>query len=78
MSMLFFNDLSGTRIEIHSSHLAMTQYRFITPNRRGKWYPSLGDAQARANAIGAGYLDASGNFVAYRGTVLEFREKAPA
>ncbi|WP_370034135.1 hypothetical protein [Qipengyuania mesophila] len=55
----------------------MTQYRFITPNRRGKWYPSLGDAQARANAIGAGYLDASGNFVAYRGTVLEFREKAP-
>ncbi|MFW2350644.1 hypothetical protein [Qipengyuania sp.] len=56
----------------------MTQYRFITPNRRGKWYPSLRDAQARANAIGAGYLDTAGNFVAYRGTVLELREKEPA
>ncbi|MDG5749452.1 hypothetical protein P8Q88_14835 [Qipengyuania sp. XHP0207] len=54
----------------------MTQYRFITPNRRGKWYDNLRDAQARANAIGAGFLDSAGTFVLYRGTVLEMREKA--
>ncbi|MBX7481369.1 hypothetical protein [Qipengyuania qiaonensis] len=56
----------------------MTQYRFITPNRRGKWYDNLGDAQARANIIGAGFLDAAGTFVSYRGTVLHMREKKPA
>ena len=48
-------------------------YRFITPKRRGKWYGSLAEAQARANAIGAGFLDSTGVFVAYRGTVLEMR-----
>ena len=56
----------------------MTQYRFITRNRRGKWYDTLTQAQAQANAIGAGFLDGAGNFVPYRGTVLELRESAPA
>ena len=56
----------------------MTQYRFITPNRRGKWYDTLRDAQKFANAIGAGFLDSAGSFVPYRGTVLEMREKAPS
>ena len=56
----------------------MTQYRFITPRRRGKWYDSLREAQTRACAIGAGFLDAAGTFVAYRGTILELREKASA
>lgn len=54
----------------------MTQYRFRTPHRSGKWYDSLDQAQRFANAIGAGFLDPSGSFVAYRGTVLELREKA--
>lgn len=49
----------------------MTRYRFITPKRRGKWYRTLAEAQARANLIGAGFMDAAGSFVAYRGTVLE-------
>ena len=49
----------------------MARYRYITPKRRGKWYPSLSEAQAHAQRIGAGFLDAAGTFVAYRGTVLE-------
>lgn len=49
----------------------MTKYRYITPRRRGKWYPSLNEAQAQANRIGAGFLDAAGTFVPYRGTILE-------
>lgn len=52
----------------------MTQYRYRTPNRSGKWYPSLAQAQRFANAIGAGFLDPTGTFIAYRGTVLELRE----
>ncbi|QPC99904.1 MULTISPECIES: hypothetical protein [Qipengyuania] len=56
----------------------MTQYRFLTPKRRGKWYDSLREAQARANAIGAGFLDGTGTFIPYRGTILEMREKEPA
>ncbi len=52
----------------------MTQYRFRTANRDGKWYNSLHQAQRFANAIGAGFLDPTGSFVAYRGTVLELRE----
>ena len=52
----------------------MTEYRFITPQRVGKWYRDLREAQRFANAIGAGFLDAAGRFQAYRGTVLEFRE----
>ena len=54
----------------------MTQYRFITPKRRGKWYDNLRDAQAFACRIGAGFLDAAGRFIAYRGTILEMRQKA--
>ncbi|GAB5347674.1 hypothetical protein [Alteriqipengyuania sp. 357] len=53
----------------------MIQYRFLTPKRRGKWYSTLGQAQAGARAIGAGFLDPGGTFVPYRGTVLEMREK---
>ncbi|WP_165853475.1 hypothetical protein [Aurantiacibacter aquimixticola] len=53
----------------------MTQYRFITRTRKGKWYDRLADAQAFAQRIGAGFLDARGRFVAYRGTVMEMREK---
>jgi hypothetical protein len=49
----------------------MSRYRFITPRRRGKWYASLREAQCYASAIGAGFLDPSGTFVPYRGTVLE-------
>ncbi len=53
----------------------MTQYRFRTSQRSGKWYNSLAQAQRFANAIGAGFLDPAGSFIAYRGTVLELREK---
>jgi len=49
----------------------MSRYRFITPRRRGKWYTDLREAQRYASAIGAGFLDPSGTFVPYRGTVLE-------
>lgn len=50
----------------------MTRYRFVTPRRRGKWYASLTQAQAFANAIGAGFLDRlTGRFVVYPGTRLE-------
>jgi len=52
----------------------MIQYRFITRHRTGKWYSDLRSAQLRANAIGAGFLDPAGNFVPYRGTVLELRK----
>ena len=58
--------------------IGMTQYRFITKNRKGKWYDRLSLAQAAAERIGAGFLDAAGNFVSYRGTVLEMREKPAA
>lgn len=51
------------------------QYRFINRNRRGKWYDDVREAQRRANEIGAGFLDASGHFQPYRGTVLELRER---
>ncbi len=53
----------------------MTQYRFRTPRRSGKWYDTLEQAQRFANAIGAGFLGPDGGFVAYRGTVLELRDK---
>jgi hypothetical protein len=47
-------------------------YRFVTPHRCGKWYPSLALAQDQAAHIGAGYLDRrTGSFVAYRETRLE-------
>ena len=57
----------------------MIQYRFRTRNRAGKWYSTLVEAQQQANRIGAGFTDALGGFVAYRGTILEMREQnAPA
>ena len=50
----------------------MQRYRFITPNRAGKWYPDLETAQRHACEIGAGFLaELSGEFCAYRGTTLE-------
>ena len=50
----------------------MFRYRFITPHRRGKWYPDLQTAQSFAVKIGAGFLERrSGRFFAYRGTKLE-------
>jgi hypothetical protein len=49
----------------------MSRYRFVTPRRRGKWYTSLREAQRYASAIGAGFLEPGGNFIPYRGTVLE-------
>lgn len=56
----------------------MFRYRFVTPHRRGKWYPDLKTAQRFASAIGAGFLEGrSGKFFAYRGTRLEV-EPAPA
>lgn len=50
----------------------MTRFRFVTPHRRGKWYPSLALAQRFAAAIGAGFLERrSGQFVLYRDAKLE-------
>lgn len=63
---IFWNAAGSRRLR-----QCMTRYRFITPKRRGKWYRTLAEAQARANLIGAGFMDAAGSFVAYRGTVLE-------
>lgn len=57
-----------------ASSLSMTQYRYIARGRRGKWYPTLIEAQFHANKIGAGFLDPAGQFVPYRGAVLEFRD----
>ncbi len=52
----------------------MFRYRFITPHRRGKWYPDLETAQRFAAAIGAGFLESrTGRFFAYRGTRLEVK-----
>ena len=56
----------------------MRQYRFITQHRKGKWYDKLASAQTFAERIGAGFLDAAGRFVTYRGTILEIREKPQA
>lgn len=56
----------------------MTQYRFITPTRVGKWYRTLADAQRAAMAIGAGFLCPAGSFTPYRGTVLELRDSGRA
>lgn len=50
----------------------MFRYRFITPHRRGKWYPDLTTAQRFAAQIGAGFLEQrSGRFFPYRDTRLE-------
>ncbi len=65
--------LRGTGRSAARFRHAMPEYRYITPRRRGKWYPNLLDAQRQANAIGAGFLDGTGTFVPYRGTILELR-----
>jgi len=50
----------------------MTMFRFVTPNRIGKWYADLQTAQRRACAIGAGFFDErSLSFYPYRDTRLE-------
>jgi len=50
----------------------MTRFRFVTPHRRGKWYPDLKLAQRFAAVIGAGFLDRrSGQFVLYPGSRME-------
>lgn len=55
----------------------MSLYRFVTPNRIGKWYPDLLTAQRQAFAIGAGFLDErSGEFYAYKHTRMETRDPA--
>lgn len=55
----------------------MTRYRFVTPNRTGKWYPDLDTAKRFASEIGAGFLDSrTGRFVAYVGTRLEIASAA--
>ena len=69
-----FSGLTETRRRNKRSDDTMTQYRFVTRDRTGKWYKSLTEAQHQANRIGAGFTDALGRFVAYRGTVLEMRE----
>ncbi len=57
----------------------MTRFRFVTGSRIGKWYSDLRLAQRSANSIGAGYFDeGSGDFVAYRGTVLEIADDESA
>ncbi len=54
----------------------MSRYRFVTPHRTGKWYPTLETAQRYACEIGAGFLDKlTGRFVAYVDTILEEREE---
>ena len=72
----YFPRLAGTDTRYGNYASGMRQYRFITRHRKGKWYASLAEAQTHANAIGAGFLDAAGRFVSYRGTVLELRDAA--
>jgi hypothetical protein len=53
----------------------MTKFRFVTPHRRGKWYPDLKLAQRFADAIGAGFLEPrTGRFVLYPEARLEVLE----
>lgn len=50
----------------------MLMFRFVTPHRRGKWYPDLAIARQQACSIGAGFFERrSGAFYQYPGTVLE-------
>lgn len=66
------NDFAGT-VGAGSAFLEqMKKFRFITPNRTGKWYPDLDSAKRFASKIGAGFLEGrTGRFVAYHGTRLE-------
>lgn len=55
----------------------MTQYRYVTPTRSGKWYPSIEAAQKAANKIGAGFWDeVSGAFYCYPQAHLEAKPSA--
>ena len=50
----------------------MKRFRFVTPNRVGKWYADLNLAQRLAETIGAGFLERrTGQFVLYPGARLE-------
>jgi hypothetical protein len=50
------------------------QYRFVTPHRRGKWYPTIEIAQENAVKIGAGFFDGrDGKFYQYRESRMEMR-----
>jgi hypothetical protein len=61
-----------------ANYRGMSKFRFVTPHRRGKWYPDLTLAQRFAQAIGAGFLEPrSGQFIAYAGTRLEVADEAP-
>lgn len=56
----------------------MFQYRYVTPARSGKWYPTMEAAQKAADRLGAGFHDAlAGKFYPYAFAVLE-RRLAPA
>ena len=55
----------------------MVFYRYLQRSRIGKWYASLAEAQQYANRTGMGFTDPGGNFVAYRGTILELRDRLP-
>lgn len=56
---------------------AMTKYRFVTPHRIGKWYPSVEQAQRFADRIGAGFFERlTRRFVPYKETRLESAEFA--
>jgi hypothetical protein len=55
------------------------QYRFVTPHRAGKWYPSIEAAQRNAAKIGAGFFDDhDGVFYRYPNSLLETRSPAEA
>lgn len=50
------------------------EYRFVTPTRTGKWYPTLSLAQQQACGIGAGYYDRTGGtFYKYLQSQLQVR-----
>lgn len=55
----------------------MTVYRYVTPTRSGKWYPTVEAAQKAASKIGAGFWDeANGRFYRYPQATLEAQPPA--
>jgi hypothetical protein len=65
-------DGSGTASGFRDFSAAMTKYRFVTPTRTGKWYPTLEQAQQFADKIGAGFFERlTRRFVPYKDTRLE-------
>jgi len=68
-------DDSGTALDFRDFSAAMTKYRFVTPTRIGKWYPTLDQAHRFADKIGAGFFHRlSRRFIAYKDTRLESAE----